>query len=82
MRVDPAYKHSELTETILGVFYSVYNELGYGFLESVYRNSLQMALREKGVKVEAEVVVPVFFQGKKVGDFKPIWLWNRAYSWS
>lgn len=66
MRVDPAYKHSELTDTIIGVFYSVYNELGYGFLESVYRNSLQLALREKGTKVEAEVAVPVFFRGRNV----------------
>ena len=41
MTVDLSYKHSELSETIIGVFYEVYNELGYGFLESVYRNSLQ-----------------------------------------
>jgi hypothetical protein len=31
-------KHAELTERIIGTFYSVYNELGYGFLESVYEN--------------------------------------------
>jgi len=43
-------KHSELTELIIGVFYDVYNELGFGFLESVYRKSLQLALREKGLK--------------------------------
>jgi hypothetical protein len=29
------YKHKELTERIIGVFYEVYNELGHGFLESV-----------------------------------------------
>lgn len=63
-------KHSELTELIIGVFYDVYNELGFGFLESVYRKSLQLALREKGLKVEAEVAVPVFFRGINVGDFR------------
>ncbi len=26
-------KHKELTETIIGVFFEVYNELGHGFLE-------------------------------------------------
>lgn len=62
-------KHSELTELIIGVFYDVYNELGFGFLESVYRKSLQLALRESGLKVEAEVAVPVFFRGINVGDF-------------
>jgi GxxExxY protein len=55
---------------IIGVFYDVYNELGFGFLESVYRKSLQLALREKNLKVEAEVAVPVFFRGSNVGDFR------------
>ena len=63
-------KHSELTELIIGVFYDVYNELGFGFLESVYRKSLHLALREKNLKVEAEVAVPVFFRGINVGDFR------------
>jgi hypothetical protein len=35
MHWDPAnYKHQELTEAIIHAFYEVYNELGYGFLES------------------------------------------------
>ena len=63
-------KHAELTETIIGVFYGVYNELGFGFLESVYRKALHMALVEKGLKAEAEVPVPVFFRGVNVGDFR------------
>jgi len=63
-------KHSELTELIIGVFYDVYNELGFGFLESVYRKSLHLALREKGLEVQAEVAVPVFFRGINVGDFR------------
>ncbi len=70
MTVDLSYKHSELSETIIGVFYEVYNELGYGFLESVYRNSLQLALLAKSLRVEAEVGTPVFFRGKNVGDFR------------
>ena len=63
-------KHAALTELIIGVFYSVYNELGFGFLESVYRKALHMALSEKGLKVEAEMPVPVFFRGVNVGDFR------------
>jgi GxxExxY protein len=63
-------KHSELTETIIGIFYEVYNELGFGFLESVYRKSLLLALRNKGLFVEAEAPVPVFFRGVNVGDFR------------
>jgi len=55
---------------IIGVFYEVYNELGVGFLESVYRNSLQLALISKGLTVEAELPISVFFRGRNVGDFK------------
>ncbi|MGZ4896223.1 MAG: GxxExxY protein [Candidatus Angelobacter sp.] len=70
MTVDLSYKYSELSEAIIGAFYEVYNELGHGFLESVYRNSLQLALLAKGLQVETEVAVPVFFRGKNVGGFR------------
>jgi GxxExxY protein len=70
MAIDSNYKHSELTDTVIGVFYEVYNELGFGFLESVYRNSLRLALMEKGLSVEEEVAVSVFFRGHNVGDFR------------
>jgi GxxExxY protein len=70
MTPDSQYKHSELTEAIIGVFYEVYNELGFGFLESVYRKSMQIALEDKGLAVSAEMPVPVFFRGTNVGDFR------------
>lgn len=38
-----SYKHSELTKQIIGIFYEVYNILGYGFLERVYENALASA---------------------------------------
>ena len=40
-------RHFALTEKIIAVFYDVYNELGHGFLESVYHKSLALALDEK-----------------------------------
>jgi GxxExxY protein len=57
-----------LTEEIIGVFYEVYNELGFGFLESVYREAMRIALGQSGLKVEAEV--PVSFRGSLVGVFR------------
>ena len=59
-----------LTEKIIGVFYEVYNEFGFGFLESVYRESMRIALLEAGLRVEAEVPVPVSFRGNLVGVFR------------
>ena len=52
------------------MFYEVYNELGFGFLESVYREAMRIALAEAGFRVEAEVPVPVSFRGTLVGVFR------------
>ena len=70
MSVDSRYKQSELTDVIISVFYDVYNELGFGFLESVYRKAMRVALIQKGVNVQEEVQVSVFFRRQNVGDFK------------
>ena len=42
--------HKELTGRIIKVFYSVYNELGYGFLERVYQNALYIELNAQALK--------------------------------
>ena len=63
-------KHRELTQKIIGVFYEVYNELGHGFLESVYQKSLILALNEAGLKIHSPVDIPVWFRGRQVGDFE------------
>ena len=67
--MDEKLKQAELTDSIIGTFYEVYNELGFGFLESVYENSLAIALRDKGFNVLQQIAVPVWFRGKQVGDF-------------
>lgn len=61
--------HEELTGSIIGVFYSVYNELGFGFLEKVYQNAMMIALRNEGLKVEAQKKIEVRFLGEVVGEY-------------
>jgi GxxExxY protein len=63
-------KHGEITEKIIGVFYDVYNELGFGFLESVYHRAMLVALDRAGLAAESKVPLPVFFRGQAVGDFE------------
>jgi len=63
-------RHSGLTDKIIGVFYEVYNELGPGFLESVYANAMILALRQAGLTAEQERPVTVRFRGSVVGDFR------------
>ncbi|WP_166925260.1 GxxExxY protein [Flavobacterium poyangense] len=61
--------HHALTECIIKTFYEVYNELGYGFLEKVYQNSLYVELRSKGLKVEAQKRINVYYKGIVVGEY-------------
>jgi GxxExxY protein len=63
-------KHSELTGKILGAFFQVHKELGYGFSEKVYENALAILLNESGLKVEPQAELPVYFHGQKVGEYK------------
>jgi GxxExxY protein len=63
-------RHAELTEAIIGSFYDVYRELGHGFLESVYREALVIALAQKGMQAEPEKTVQVSFRGNVVGVFR------------
>jgi len=62
--------HAKLTDTIIGSFYDVYNELGHGFLESVYREAMIVAQTQKGLRVEREKSVEVRFRGEVVGLFR------------
>jgi GxxExxY protein len=62
-------KHKDLTDKILKSYYEVYNELGYGFLEKVYQNSLFIVLAEEGFKVVAQQPIHVYFRGKMVGEY-------------
>lgn len=61
--------HKELTESIIKVFYDVYNELGFGFLEKVYQNSLYLELKSRGFEVEAQKQIKVHFKGFEVGEY-------------
>lgn len=63
------FKYKEITDKVIRVFYEVYNELGHGFLESVYERSLEIALNSLNLKVCRQIQIPVWFRGKPVGDF-------------
>jgi PD-(D/E)XK nuclease superfamily len=52
----------ELTEKVIGIFYDVYNELGYGFLDLV------IALREAGYEVKRQLAIPLWFESTKSDD--------------
>ena len=63
------YKHQNLTKAIIDAFYGVYNQLGYGFLERVYENSMVIELRAMGLKVEQQAPLKVHYRGQIVGEY-------------
>lgn len=60
----------ETTREIIGSFYTVYNRLGHGFLESVYQKSMIVELNKRGLSCASEVLLPVSYDGVRVGDFR------------
>ena len=61
--------YEEITGKILEACFEVSNELGIGYLESVYEKSLLIALRQKGLKAENQVPLQVKFRGQIVGEY-------------
>jgi len=61
--------HEEITEKIIAACFDVSNELGAGFLESVYEKALLIALMDRGLNAQSQVPLQVTFRGQIVGDF-------------
>ncbi len=61
--------HEHITGRILSAFFQVYRELGHGFLQSVYKRALVLEMVQRGLQVEVDAVVSVFYKGRKLGAF-------------
>ncbi len=59
----------ELSEKIIGFAFQVYNELGNGFLEKVYENSIVHIVKKAGMFCEAQKPINVYFDGIVVGQY-------------
>lgn len=58
-----------LTQKTIGAAMAVHSSLGPGFLESVYHKAMLIELAGRGIKVESQKALPVFYKGEIVGDF-------------
>ena len=59
----------ELTHRVIGCAYQVYNSLGFGFLESVYRRAMVIEIGISGMLVKEESPLRVYYRDQIVGDF-------------
>ncbi len=60
---------NSISEAIIGGAYAVGNGLGTGFLEKVYENATAHELRKRGLGVEQQRPIQVFYDGVLVGDY-------------
>lgn len=63
---------------IRGAAFEVYKQLGCGHKENVYQKAMSQAMTDKGLEVEREKKLPVFFNGKQVGTYTPDALVNKV----
>lgn len=57
---------NEIAKIIVNTCYTIHVEMGPGLLESVYEEILCFELIEKGLKVERQKGIPVFWNNKKM----------------
>ena len=62
-------EYKDVTETIIGCAYRVYNKMGFGFLESVYEKCLLIELRKAGLDTESQKPITVYYDDEIVGEF-------------
>jgi GxxExxY protein len=62
-------EHKEITEKIIGCAYKVYNQMGSGFLESVYEKCMMIELKSLGLDAEAQKPIKVYYDDVIVGEF-------------
>lgn len=63
------YLHKDFTDKIIKAFYTVYNSLGFGFLEKVYENAMMIELCSLKMKCEKQKPIDVYYKEKKIGEY-------------
>jgi GxxExxY protein len=62
--------HGDLTERLIGMFFNLYNEIGHGFLESIYEQAFSLVLAENNIFFQRQIAIPVWFHSQKIGEFR------------
>ena len=63
-------KREELTERIIGVFYTVYHDLGHGFLESIYQKAFTVILKEQGFTFQEQMPIRISYRSVDLDEFR------------
>jgi GxxExxY protein len=69
MLVKDNFKYSALTQEIIKEAFYVFNQLGSGFMEKIYENSLILRLMKKGFNIKSQHPINVYFEGELIGEY-------------
>jgi GxxExxY protein len=64
-------RNEQLIERVVGCVYEVANILGAGFSEVLYERALLKEFELRGISAQSQVRFPVFYKGRRVGDYVP-----------
>ena len=62
-------EYEDITHKIIGCAYKVFNQLGYGFLEIIYRKAMVIELSKDSLKADEEKPLEVYYDDIIVGNF-------------
>ena len=62
------FKYKGLIEKIVNIFYKIYNKLGYGFLEKVYKDAMMIEFKKEGIPSISQSGIRVFYKGEIIDE--------------
>ena len=65
------FLYQDITYEIRGACFEVYKKFGGAFKEKIVDNALTIALEKRGLDVQDQVRIDVYYEGKKVGTYVP-----------
>jgi PD-(D/E)XK nuclease superfamily len=75
-------EHRELTQKVIGVFFEVYNELGHGFLKSVYQKPSNMLSSPKAYGFLERLKCPFGFEARRSVNLRQTFWSKNVSCWS
>lgn len=61
--------YPDLSYKIVGILFTAFNELGYGYQEKYYQKAIAKLLKENNIGYNEQVFAPIEFHGQKIGSY-------------
>lgn len=78
--INEKYKHSALTEKIIGCAMEVHRVLGNGFQEVIYQRALEIEMSLQGLSFSREHQMPIFYKDRHLGTRRVDFLVEKVIS--